>query len=434
MTTGATVPNFIELRRRQWYAVYDLPADAQAVFGKRRMVQSLKTESRSTALLRASGIVTGWKLQVEKLRAGSNDPVEREAVFWRTQLDNANGDDRDVIHDALLDKVSSIYDADEYDHNPTAPEYQKAKRLYDVAVGKLVSTDDKLDAWLASVTLGDKQKDMYRSDVLRMKKRFPYLQDIHKKDVIAWVAELTKDGALKKKTVQRIMSACRGYWSYLQDVDLVSKVQEPFHGVVKGVKKTSGNAALDKWLPFEPAQVVSLLEAAIAKEDAQLADLIRMGMWTGCRIEELCALKVEKVGSGFFEIEDAKTPAGWRKVPIHSQLQPVMDRLIADSRKAKDEYVLAGLSKNKYGDRSNAVGKRFGYLKTALKHGAKFVFHSIRKTVVTQLERAGVPENVTADIVGHEKPTMTYGLYSGGNMLETLAPAIEKLAYPGWAG
>ena len=54
----------------------------------------------------------------------------------------------------------------------------------------------------------------------------------------------------------------------------------------------------------------------------------------------------------------------------------------------------------------------------------------IRKTVVTLLENQGVPEGVVADLVGHEKPTMTYGLYSGGATLETKAAAIEKLVYP----
>jgi hypothetical protein len=46
--------------------------------------------------------------------------------------------------------------------------------------------------------------------------------------------------------------------------------------------------------------------------------------------------------------------------------------------------------------------------------GEAHVFHSISKTVVTLLENAGVSENVAADIVGHEKPRITYGLYSGG--------------------
>ena len=42
---------------------------------------------------------------------------------------------------------------------------------------------------------------------------------------------------------------------------------------------------------------------------------------------------------------------------------------------------------------------------------------------------AGVPENVVADIVGHEKTTMTYGLYSGGLSLVVKHEALNKLAY-----
>ncbi len=57
------------------------------------------------------------------------------------------------------------------------------------------------------------------------------------------------------------------------------------------------------------------------------------------------------------------------------------------------------------------------------------MFHSIRKTVVTILENAGAPENVVADIVGHEKTTMTYGPYSGGVSLAVKRDALAKLAY-----
>ncbi len=45
------------------------------------------------------------------------------------------------------------------------------------------------------------------------------------------------------------------------------------------------------------------------------------------------------------------------------------------------------------------------------------------------LGNAGVPENVVADIVGHEKTTMTYGLYSGGVSLAVKGEALAKLAY-----
>jgi hypothetical protein len=51
------------------------------------------------------------------------------------------------------------------------------------------------------------------------------------------------------------------------------------------------------------------------------------------------------------------------------------------------------------------------------------------KTVATLLENAGVKENVAADIIGHDKPTITCGLYSGGNSLAVKQAAIEKLRY-----
>ena len=103
-----------------------------------------------------------------------------------------------------------------------------------------------------------------------------------------------------------------------------------------------------------------------------------------------------------------------------------MAQLIEES---KDGHVLSRLTVNKYGDRSNAIGKRFGRLKRELQFGPQLVFHSIRKTVVTVLENAGVAENIGADIVGHEKTTMTDGLYSGGVSLAVKREALAKLFY-----
>ena len=63
-------------------------------------------------------------------------------------------------------------------------------------------------------------------------------------------------------------------------------------------------------------------------------------------------------------------------------------------------------------------------------YGKQHVFHSIRKTAATVFEQAAVPKGVTADIIGHEKQTMTYGLYSGGTSVKQRQEAIvefEKL-------
>jgi hypothetical protein len=62
------------------------------------------------------------------------------------------------------------------------------------------------------------------------------------------------------------------------------------------------------------------------------------------------------------------------------------------------------------------------------------VFHSIRKTVGTLFEQAEVLEGVAADILGHEKQTMTYGLYSGGSSMKQKRDAMHKLKYPTLCG
>ncbi|MGQ9370943.1 tyrosine-type recombinase/integrase, partial [Azospirillum sp. A39] len=308
------------------------------------------------------------------------------------------------------------------------PEYEEALRFVKVATGQIIRTDEHLEEYLATLTNEAKTVDMKRSTIRKFAEVFPYVPDIQRKAIQRWVNSMAQEGKAGK-TLRRILSEVRGYWTYLISIEAASENNMPFEKLTipKGTKVETGNGSRK---PFTPAAVVSLLNAAITKEDAALADLIRLGMWTGCRIEELCALKVSKVGDGFFDVEDAKTAAGWRQVPIHSKLFPTMTRLIQASKKAGSPYVLSGLTANKYGDRSNAVGKRFGRLKSDEGFTEAHVFHSIRKTVATLLDNAGVPENVAADILGHDKPTMTYGLYSGGSSLAVKAAALEKIGYP----
>ena len=91
--------------------------------------------------------------------------------------------------------------------------------------------------------------------------------------------------------------------------------------------------------------------------------------------------------------------------------------------------IIINQSPNQYGKRSVQVGKRFSRVKTTLGFDGHHDFHSIRKTVSTQRERAGVSEGISADILGHEKQTMTYALYSGRSSLEQKAAAVGLIDY-----
>lgn len=434
----------IERRYRTYYAVLDVPADVRRALQKRRFVQSLKTDSRSIAERRAARLVAGWKLAIDQARdriAGhSNDPLEAEARFWRDALRKADtAAEREQVLSAIVDLAEEKWTraamrAGVVDRDETGfPGEEDANRFFEIATGRLIRTTEHLDEWLAAPShITTKTKDQRRAAIALLSEAMPTTADVTRKAVRKWALDCIRERGLSIATTQRMLSDCRAYWRFLQAEGLVSEELAPFDRLEIGRGSRRQRSATKARQPFTPAEVVTFLQAAIEEEDQALADLIRLGMWTGCRLEELCSLRTENVdttkrGTSVIHIKDAKTAAGRRAVPIHSKLRPTLVRLVKDST---DGFVLSGLKPNKYGDRGSALGKRFGRLKTRRGYGPQHVFHSIRKTVITILENAGVPEGVVADLVGHEKPTMTYGLYSGGASLETKRAVIEKLVYP----
>jgi integrase len=192
-------------------------------------------------------------------------------------------------------------------------------------------------------------------------------------------------------------------------------VPSPFEHLGRKVKNQS-------WVPYEPEQAVRLLNAA----KGDLADLIRLAMYSGARREELCALRVEHVKADRFDIVDAKTAAGIRTVPIHREAKATLTRLIG---KRREGFLFARLKADKYGRRGDQLGKQFTALKRRLGFCDRHLFHSWRSTVITRLERAGVPESTAQDIVAHERSTLTGSTYSGKSTFEMRRDALAKLDY-----
>lgn len=408
---------YLQQRRRRWYAVVEVPKALRKTYGQRRLITSLKTESKSEAERLVLAVVAGWKAEFEAVRNGASIPDERLAREWRDDYAKADQDARETLEGVLDDKLHEIAETSK----PSATTFGLVVR------GETVVLDEHLEDWLSHLDNEPKTLDMKRSDVKRFIEKFPYSHLVTKRDVQKWAFDLQQSEDLKQSTVQRIISACRGYWLFLDKSGRINREDAPFLNVLdnrSGRTKASKNKVRRA---FQKEDVVELFQAAKSKRDQQLAHIILIGMWTGCRIEEICSLKVADVHSDRFIVDDAKTEAGNRTVPIHSRLRSAVDELCGTSQ---DGYLVSGLTFNKYGNRSNAVGKQFGRLKTSMGYGQEHVFHSIRKTVTTLLENAGVPEGVTADIVGHEKQTITYGLYSAGNSFEVMRDAIEKLDYP----
>jgi integrase len=409
-----------------------------------RFCASLKTEDRQVAERRAAALLTKWLGIIGKAKRagtrGAHASNTSDADFWRTLLADAPEDQRELLRDLLVDEARERVDraaeragiTDDGDPRYSElPEPAREQRLVALATGKLVPLQHHLEDFLATLKDTSQTIQGKRATVLEIASVMPMLQDVTRRGVQQWLTGLANSG-LKAATLRRKIAEVRPYWTYLVGIQEVPEDLQPFDKVA--IPRDNGRDAKDTVRKaFTATEVVQLLNAAVARGDTAVADMIRLGMWTGARIEELASLKFENVrdGAGYLVISASKTKAGVREVPIHSKLRPTIKRLVkAAAARPDDPYLIGGQRADKYNDRSGAIGSRFSRLKRAAGHGEELVFHSLRKTVATLLENAGVPEGVAADILGHEKKTLSYGLYSSGSSMQRKIEAIEKLAYP----
>ena len=246
--------------------------------------------------------------------------------------------------------------------------------------------------------------------------------------VSAWLDSI--DAA--SKTKQQYLNAGNTFWKWAMKYD--ARWREDYKGATTpfenhDLPQLRGKGKVDaQRVAFELGELSTLYAAAHDKKLHALADLILLAAYSGARIEEICQLRIEHIitpdGVQSFNIVDSKTAAGIRVVPVHPALTTLVQRLMDDS---KDGYLVPSDSKNKYGIRSDLMSKAFGRLKTALGFGEFHVFHSIRKTVITQLVRASVTGMLIAELVGHETGTVTYDVYSQGHSAAQKLEAISKL-------
>lgn len=192
-----------------------------------------------------------------------------------------------------------------------------------------------------------------------------------------------------------------------------------------------GAASGESYAPFTKKEVESLFLKAQGKGDNDLAHLIAFGAYTGARLEEIGRISTETTifenGEPIgFKITEAKTGAGVREVPIHSDLLPLYKHL-AETAPARNGYLFAG-GNNKYLNRLDALSKRFGRLKKT-DFSKLHTFHSIRKTFVSELHMAGVGIEILPYIVGHEVKSFTLSVYSKGPSFQQKKEAIEKLSF-----
>ncbi|HAM8834595.1 TPA: site-specific integrase [Escherichia coli] len=241
-----------------------------------------------------------------------------------------------------------------------------------------------------------------------LKKKDIQLRDINRTIVTGWLDKLKTERA--PQTIQNYISALAQIWDLARNRYHDAPQDNPWRG--HALEAKSSKVSYEVFAPGELAEVYALL-------DDEMKAVTAIGAYSGMRINEICTLRESSIktieGVLCFEITEGKTKSAARIVPAHSKLIPLVKSLLKTTHNGFLFYH-ASITDRADGKRSTWHTQQFSRAKRkALGETAaeRKVFHSLRHAFVQQLDRAQVPEDRIALLVGHERGnTESFKTYS----------------------
>jgi integrase len=222
--------------------------------------------------------------------------------------------------------------------------------------------------------------------------------------------------------------------------------ENPFEGLrapkSKGKKRDPFTVEqLQKMFDSRPHDIAPVKHSG----DSALPWIIRIGAFTGMRLEEICQLKASDVRTEganggsllVFDVHDdgensTKNDASNRKVPVHSAL---VRAGLLEYKKAlpPDGLLFPGLTR-----RASKGGKLYaltsGKFRDLLRDldikTPRLCFHSFRHLVEQTLRSQGVPQDDIDDITGHAPKSIGRKVYSTAE-LSIMKATVERIHYDG---
>ena len=407
----------------------NIPSDLVSYFNKNRLVRSIKTSNKKTAITQVALLNTSinqlfFEIRQKRTMGGSDECLSNYA---REKLLKRLPATKNFARDRLI-----------------GSNYQKISELVEMYL------KERKDAWVKQTyflqayalnlfvgIVGDKRiNELEREDCrnfFNILKRLPSRLARFKNQSIQRILDLKLPPA-HPKTINIKMTFISAFLNFC--------VREQFlnFNVARGlVIKTNEPSFLDRdtWSNKELQMLIGGIQQYKESETYKYW-IPLVGMFSGMRLNEICCLRVEDVverkSIWCFEVShDAhrlKTKGSERVVPIHQQL---IDLGFLDYLKSvhNSKWLFSEVKTSKTtGSRKDIFSKYFArFKKNCGVVNPKVVFHSLRHTFVNHLKQKSVEDYKIAELVGHKINSITMSRY--GKVYDTIVlnETIQKVKY-----
>ncbi len=465
MSGSSVDTRHLEKHGRQYRAKLDVPRKLREVVGKAALKKSLGTDSLAEAQRLRWPALADLRKQLHeitrKAKAAPYDPITAAALEDRTTrgilVDIILREDRpeDVEALALFDRELFDLKAEriQSDHSPA-----KAREYRGIVRGERTPLVAHVDQWMADVGgLAKRTRKHYRDSVYQLaafaaEEGLPQtIEAFDRRAAGDFISRRFIDRQGADRTAKKFVSALSAYWRWLDAKGKIARASDnPWRGQVMPTKDTRGTSLRDdsddgatggnEPRPFTDDEVSRLLNPG-KPDDPVLMEFIRIAALSGMRIDEIGRIRVRDVDLLGLSIHlpRAKTKAGIRHVPIHSDNANIIARRIIG--KAPSEWLFPELPEyppESLSERSMVVTKRFVTYRRSIsvddraegQKRSRIDFHSFRRWFVTKAEQAGIAIEIIEAVVGHKRKGMTAGRYSGGPSLEQRRACVEAVKLP----
>lgn len=468
----AKVAGYLEQRRAGFSAVVDVPPSKREAVGSKRLKKGLGTRDKHVAKARLAKALLELHARIDAAcrRNADADPVTAEAMAYREQIESVRkpggGVYQQETHTDPSTGIALTYEVEiaedmiretvEARGEEIAAEEGagRAKAFADIAMGRATPLKHHAETWLSEpgkrgTVRAPRTVMEYRAILnsfalwLGSEGLGATLEGVSRVVAGRYVSSLHKQN-LSPARMRDILAALSTYWAWLEARGFARRGSNPWkeQDIPKVQKAHALRAATgdddedDEPRPFSDDELVTLFSKA---PDAGMRDLMALSALSGMRIAEVCSLTVGQCADGIFDVRGTKTKAARRKVPIHPDLQALVDR--RRDGKESDAWLLEEAGEpDKFGKRSPNMSAAFYRFRLNVEVDERVPgktvslvnFHSFRRWFVSEAVKAGTPVHVIRQVVGHEQPKsdVTLSTYFKGELTEAKRACVAAVMLP----